>query len=145
MRGARRRANCENTAASRLPAAAVAVISSAGRGTWWPGRRDLTGAWLRPNSGVSADRSSSTPDEEGDTDMVVIGVDSHKRTHTVVAVDGTGRKLAERTVATTGEGHLELLGWSRRWPQRTWALEDCRHLTRRLEADWLQAGEAVPR
>jgi hypothetical protein len=28
--------------------------------------------------------------------MVIIGVDSHKRTHTVV--DGNGRKLAEKTV-----------------------------------------------
>ena len=28
--------------------------------------------------------------------MVVIGVDSHKRTHTVVVVDGNGRKLAEK-------------------------------------------------
>ena len=45
--------------------------------------------------------------------MVVIGVDSHKRTHTVVAVDEAGRKLAERTVAATADGHLELLGWSR--------------------------------
>jgi transposase len=77
--------------------------------------------------------------------MVVIGVDSHKRTHTVVAVDGTGRKLAERTVASTGEGHLELLHWSHGWPERTWALEDCRHLTRRLEADLLKGGEAVLR
>jgi transposase len=85
------------------------------------------------------------PDEEEDSDMVVIGVDSHKRTHTVVAVDEAGRKLAERTVATTADGHLELLGWSRRWPERTWALEDCRHLTRRLEADLLKAGEAVRR
>lgn len=77
--------------------------------------------------------------------MVVIGVDSHKRTHTVVAVDGTGRKLAGRTVVTTGEGHLELLNWSRRWPEHTWAVEDCRHLTRRLEADLLKGGEAVLR
>jgi len=77
--------------------------------------------------------------------MVVIGVDSHKRTHTVVAVDEAGRKLAERTVATTSEGHLDLVGWSRRWPERTWALEDCRHLTRRLEADLLKAGETVLR
>ena len=30
--------------------------------------------------------------------MVVIGVDLHKRSHTVVAVDETGRKLAEKTV-----------------------------------------------
>jgi transposase len=77
--------------------------------------------------------------------MVVIGVDSHKRTHTVVAVDEAGRKLAERTVDTTADGHLELLGWGRTWPERTWALEDCRHLTRRLEADLLKAGEAVRR
>jgi transposase len=77
--------------------------------------------------------------------MVVIGVDSHKRTHTVVAVDEAGRKLAERTAPTTADGHLELLSWSRTWPERTWALEDCRNLTRRLEADLLRGGEAVRR
>lgn len=77
--------------------------------------------------------------------MVVIGVDSHKRTHTVVAVDGTGRKLAERTAATTPAGHLELLRFARRWRQRTWALEDCRQLTRRLERDLLAAGQTVVR
>jgi transposase len=77
--------------------------------------------------------------------MVVIGVDSHKRTHTVVAVDEAGRKLAERTAVATADGHLELLGWSRTWPERTWALEDCRNLTRRLEADLLKAGEAIRR
>ena len=77
--------------------------------------------------------------------MVVIGVDSHKRTHTVVAVDGTGRRLAERTVATSPAGHLELIRWVRRWSARSWALEDCRHLTRRLEGDLLAAGETVVR
>ena len=77
--------------------------------------------------------------------MVVIGVDSHKRTHTVVAVDGNGRKLAEKTAATSPEGHLELIRWARRWRDRTWALEDCRHLTRRLEADLLKGGEQAVR
>jgi transposase len=77
--------------------------------------------------------------------MVVIGTDSHKRTHTVVAVDSNGRKLGEKTVATTADGHLELVRWARRWRERTWALEDCRHLTRRLEADLLRAGEHVLR
>jgi len=77
--------------------------------------------------------------------MVVIGTDSHKRTHTVVAVDGTGRKLAEKTASTAPAGHLELLRWARRWRDRTWALEDCRHLTRRLEIDLLAAGERVVR
>lgn len=49
--------------------------------------------------------------------MVTIGADLHKRSHTVVAVDGTGRKLAERTVAATPTGHLELRRWARRWRQ----------------------------
>jgi transposase len=77
--------------------------------------------------------------------MVVIGVDSHKRTHTVVATDGTGRKLAEKTVVATSAGHLELVRWAGRFPARSWALEDCRHLSRRLSTDLLVAGEAVVR
>ena len=77
--------------------------------------------------------------------MVVIGVDSHKRTHTVVATDETGRKLAEKTVTATGTGHLELVRWAARFPERRWALEDCRPLCRRLSNDLLVAGEAVVR
>ena len=78
--------------------------------------------------------------------MVTIGADLHKRSHTVVAVDEHGRKLAERTVRATPAGHLELLRWAReRFDERTWALEDCRHLSRRLERDLLPAGETVVR
>lgn len=77
--------------------------------------------------------------------MIVIGVDSHKRTHTVVAVDPTGRKLAERTVAAVSAGHLELVRWASRFTERTFALEDCRHLSRRLSTDLLLAGERVIR
>jgi transposase len=77
--------------------------------------------------------------------MIIIGVDSHKRTHTAVAVDGTARKLAEKTVATTTAGHLELVRWATRFEDRTWALEDCRHLSRRLSTDLVVAGEAVVR
>ena len=77
--------------------------------------------------------------------MIVIGVDSHKRTHTVVAADGTGRKLAEKTVAATSAGHLELVRWAARFSGHRWALEDCRHLSRRLSTDLLRAGEAVVR
>ena len=77
--------------------------------------------------------------------MVILGADLHKRSHTVVAIDGTGRQLAEKTVAATPEGHLELRRWAARFPDRQWALEDCRNLSRRLEADLLGAGEAVVR
>ena len=61
--------------------------------------------------------------------MVVLGVDAHKRTHTIVAADELGRRLAEKTVATTSEGHLEALEWAARWPERSWAIEDCRHVS----------------
>ncbi|MER6695247.1 IS110 family transposase, partial [Streptomyces minutiscleroticus] len=44
--------------------------------------------------------------------MVMIGTDSHKRTHTVVAVDDVGRRLGELTVATGDEGHLRLVRWA---------------------------------
>src|SRR5206468_4949585 len=77
--------------------------------------------------------------------MIVIGIDSHKHTHTAVAVDGTGRKLAEKTLPATSAGHLELVRWARRLEDRTWALEDCRHLSRRLSTDLLRAGEHVVR
>ena len=77
--------------------------------------------------------------------MVVIGIDSHKRTHTAVATDGTGRKLAEKTVVATTPGHLELVRWASRFETRTFALEDCRHLSRRLSTDLLVAGERVIR
>jgi hypothetical protein len=39
--------------------------------------------------------------------MVVVGVDAHERTHTLVAIDEAGRKLAGKSVAATADGHLE--------------------------------------
>jgi transposase len=75
--------------------------------------------------------------------MVTIGVDLHKHWHTAVTVDDQGRKLAERTVRATPAGHLELLRWGGQWTDRRWGLENCRHLSRRLEADLLRAGESV--
>ncbi len=77
--------------------------------------------------------------------MMTIGGDTHKRTHTFVVADSTGRQVAQRTVAATTEGHLDALMWAAQWPQRQWALEDCRQVTRRLERDLLGAGERVVR
>jgi transposase len=79
--------------------------------------------------------------------MVLLGVDPHKDTHTVVAVDQVGRQLDQTTVTARTQGHTELLGWAtRRWAaDRLWAVEDCRHVTGRLERDLLAAGERVVR
>ncbi|NYI77110.1 IS110 family transposase [Nocardioides panzhihuensis] len=80
----------------------------------------------------------------------MIGADSHKRTHTVVALDEVGRRLATKTVRTNDEGHLALVEWAAQFADRDdegvrFALEDCRHLTRRLESDLLAAGHRVIR
>ena len=77
--------------------------------------------------------------------MVIIGLDAHKRTHTAVATDEVGRELGRRTVSATTDGHLALLKWAAAWPERSFAVEDCRHLTRRLESDLLPAGERLVR
>lgn len=77
--------------------------------------------------------------------MIMIGADSHKRTHTVVALDPVGRRVAELTVPASSAGHLRLVEWAAKWQDVSFALEDCRHLTRRLERDLLGAGHRVVR
>jgi transposase len=79
--------------------------------------------------------------------MVVIGSDVHKRTHTFVAVDQAGRKMGEITVKATPKGHDKAIGWAqeRFGIELLWAIEDCRHLSARLEIDLLDAGQAVVR
>jgi transposase len=77
--------------------------------------------------------------------VVTIGIDAHKGTITAVAVDDLGRETAQRTFRATSEGHFQLVCWAARWPERRFATEDCRHLTRRLESDLLAAGETVMR
>jgi transposase len=79
--------------------------------------------------------------------MVVLGIDAHKRTHTVVAVDEAGRQVGMRvTAATSTAAHLDLVRWADQFGgDRRWAVEDCRHLSRRLEADLLAAGETIAR
>lgn len=77
--------------------------------------------------------------------MVVLGVDAHKRSHTIVAVDEAGAQLGSMTVSATTEGHLGAVKWTAQWESRRWGIEDCRHISRRLEADLLAAGELVVR
>jgi transposase len=80
--------------------------------------------------------------------MVTLGVDAHKRTHTIVAVDRYGRQLAVKTIAATTRDHLSLLTWAEKCADGdglVWAVEDCRHLSRRLERDLLAAGQVIVR
>lgn len=77
--------------------------------------------------------------------MVTVGVDAHKRSHTLVVVDGNGKQLAATTVESGSAGHTLAQQWAGQWPQRRWALEDCRPMSGRLEQDLLLAGEVVVR
>jgi transposase len=79
--------------------------------------------------------------------MVVIGADTHKRTHALAAVDaGTGMILAQRSITADERGHLQALRWARELDvELVWALEDCRHVSRRLEQALVTAGQRVVR
>lgn len=80
--------------------------------------------------------------------VVMLGIDVHKNTHTAVVVDEVGRKLGEKTVRATDAGHRQLLRWTlRQWPsqQARFAVEDCRHVSTRLERALLGAGQTVVR
>ena len=79
--------------------------------------------------------------------MIVIGADTHKRTHALAAVDeGTGRERGARQIKAEEAGHLAALRWARELDgERVWAIEDCRHVSRRLEQALIAAGERVVR
>jgi hypothetical protein len=78
--------------------------------------------------------------------MIVIGADTHKRTHALSAIDAsTGQLLSEREIAATEQGHLEGLRWARELGHEVvWAIEDCRHVSR-FERWLVAAGERVLR
>ena len=79
--------------------------------------------------------------------MVVVGADVHKRTHTFVAVDQAGRELGHKTFDAITAGHQAAVRWARErfGEDLVWAIEDCPHLSTRLERDLLTAGQSVVR
>jgi transposase len=79
--------------------------------------------------------------------MIVIGTDTHKRSHALAAVgEGTGKVRGNRQIKASEEGHLAAVRWARSLDEeRVWAIEDCRHVSRRLEQALLAAGERVIR
>src|SRR5215213_11155309 len=79
--------------------------------------------------------------------MIVIGADTHKRSHTVAAVEAaSGRLVGEQTIAARRRSFDALLVWARgHGGERVWAIEDCRHVSGALERFLLARGEAVVR
>src|SRR5919108_3921172 len=79
--------------------------------------------------------------------MIVIGADTHKASHALAAVDGgIGAVVGERSIRADDAGHRAALRWARELgEERVWAIEDCRHVSRRLEQALIAAGERVIR
>jgi transposase len=84
---------------------------------------------------------------KGMVDMIMIGADTHKRSHTLVAVDAaTGQTRGELEIAATGQGEIDALRFAAALnEERVWAIEDCRHVSSRLERTLVTAGERVVR
>src|ERR687887_168673 len=79
--------------------------------------------------------------------MIVLGADTHKRSHTIAAVAAvTGELLGEQTVQVGQRGLGALLRWARGLEgERVWALGDCRQLSGSLEGFLIDRGERVLR
>jgi transposase len=79
--------------------------------------------------------------------MIVLGADTHKRSHTIAAVDvATGQVVGDKTVRVGVRGFAALLMWARAvGAERVWALEDCRHVSGALERFLIGRGERVVR
>jgi transposase len=79
--------------------------------------------------------------------MIVLGADTHKRSHTIAAVAATtGELLGQQTVPVGRRGFGALLRWARGLDgERVWALEDCRHVSGGLERFLIERGERVLR
>jgi transposase len=79
--------------------------------------------------------------------MIVIGTDTHKKTHTCGAVDGlTAAERGQLTVPARRGSFGKLLRWARKLdPERVWAIEDCRHVSGALERFLIARGERIVR
>ena len=77
--------------------------------------------------------------------MMVLGCDPHKRSITCGAVEAaTGVARGVRTAAAHADGFDVLVRWARGLgSERVWAIEDCRHVSGRLERFLVARGERV--
>jgi transposase len=84
---------------------------------------------------------------EGTVQMIVIGTDTHKKTHTCAAVDAlTAAARGELTAPARRGSFGKLLVWARALDsERVWAIEDCRHVSGALERFLVARGERVVR
>jgi transposase len=75
---------------------------------------------------------------------LVIGVDTHKHSHSAAAVSALGGVLGERTVSSNASGYEQLLQFAKEHPgRRTWAIEGTASYGAGLSQFLRQQGEQV--
>ena len=74
---------------------------------------------------------------------VIVGVDPHKKSVTIEAVDADGQVLATGRFDTTSTGYRLMTAYVAQWPQRRWAVEGANGMGRPLAQRLLAQGETV--
>lgn len=80
---------------------------------------------------------------------ILIGVDPHKSTHTVAAVDPlTNQQVASLRIDAMLVDYKRVLKWAAQWPERKWAIENAkglgRHFASLLACLLLSSPEVTP-
>ncbi|MFE4456558.1 IS110 family transposase [Nocardia tengchongensis] len=74
---------------------------------------------------------------------VIIGMDPHKRSATIEAIDATGRVLVTGRYSTDNIGYSEMLAATEQFNDRVWAVEGCNGIGRHLAHRLVHDGESV--
>ncbi|WP_433593947.1 IS110 family transposase [Nocardia sp. CA-145437] len=74
---------------------------------------------------------------------VIIGMDPHKRSATIEAIDPTGRVLVTGRYSTDNIGYSEMLAATQQFNDRVWAVEGCNGIGRHLAHRLVHDGESV--
>jgi transposase len=74
---------------------------------------------------------------------IVIGVDPHKATNVVAAIDEQGELVGQQSFAANRKGLRALQRWAKHFPKRRWAVEGAGGIGRPLAQKLLAAGERV--
>jgi transposase len=106
-------------------------------------------AWLKKGLLCSKQRCPSLPNNHWlwtrrlRVDVVMIGVDPHKRSVTIEARDAREVLRATGTFPTTNPGYRAMLKVAGQWPRRVWAVEGAGGVGRPLAQRLLADGERV--
>jgi Transposase len=74
---------------------------------------------------------------------VIIGMDPHKRSATIEAIDDRARVLAAGRYGTDRAGYAQMLKAGRKFADRVWAIEGCNGVGRHIAYRLVASGETV--